>query len=107
MPRAEMLLDNPMLVKHLRSRLRRGQVLPWVSVIVVLCLCVVWAGQAFGIYANGTALAMVLGLEVLILVFAGAQQVGGAVGGARESGILDFHRVSPQPPSWLARPSTR
>ncbi len=102
MPSAEFLFDNPVLVKHLRSRLRPAQVAPWLAVALILCLCIVWAGQAFGIYANGVAMSLILGLEVLILVFAGAQQVGGSIGGARESGILDFHRVSPQPPSWLA-----
>lgn len=101
MTRSDALLDNPLLVKHVRSRLRPGQMLPWLSLVVVVCLCVLLSGEFFGAYATGTALSIMLGLEMFILVFLGAQQVGAAVSSARESGILDFHRVSPQPPSWL------
>lgn len=102
MARLDAILDNPLLVKHVRSRLRPGQLLPWLAMVVVICLCILLSGQYFGTYATGTALSLTLGLQVFILAFLGAQQVGSAVSGARESGILDFHRVSPQPPSWLA-----
>jgi hypothetical protein len=95
------VLDNPMLTKHARSRLRRGQVIPWAVVVFVLCLLIVWFGQASGGLESGSALATMLGLETLILAIVGAQQVLTSVGGARESGVLDFHRVSPQPPLWL------
>ena len=101
-PDLAIVLDNPMLVRHLRARLRRGQVVPWLSVVLILCLAIGWAGQAFDLFLGGQALGMILGLEVLILAFIGSAQIGGAIAGARESGILDFHRVSPQPPSWLA-----
>jgi hypothetical protein len=74
----------------------------WVAVVVVLCLAIIWAGQAWNLIANGGALTFLLGLQVILLAFIGASQVGGSVGGARETGIIDFHRVSPQPPSWLA-----
>ncbi len=102
MPRFDIVRDNPMLTKHIRSRLRPSQVLPWAVVILVVCLCIVFAAQAFNLFRNGLALSMVLGLELIILAAGGSQQVAGSVGGARESSVLDYHRVSPQKPSWLA-----
>ncbi|MEJ7638558.1 MAG: hypothetical protein WKF75_11435 [Singulisphaera sp.] len=95
------LLDNPILTKHARSRLRLGELAPWVVVVLVLCLVIRWAGQAFDLFIQGTALAFLLGLQAILLVFVGATQVGGAIGGARASGIIDFHRVSPLPSSWM------
>lgn len=97
-----LILDNPILTKHARTRLRRGQLTSWLAVIIVLSMAVVWAGQVFNGIANGAALAFILGLQTIVLVFIGATQVGGAVGGARESGIIDFHRVSPVPPAKMA-----
>lgn len=101
MSRADLVFDNPMLTKHLRSRLRPTQVAPWLVVVVILCLFIIWAGQAFNWLNNGFALSLLLGLEAIILAIVGTQQVAGSVGGSRESGVLDFHRVSPQPPTWL------
>ena len=101
MAMADIVLDNPMLIKHLRSRLRPAQVAPWVVVVAILCLFIVWSGQAFNWFRNGFSLSLMLGLEAILLAIVGTQQIAGAVGSARESGVIDFHRVSPQPPSWL------
>lgn len=95
------LVDNPILIRHIRTRLRLSQFLPWVAVVLVLCLSVVWASQAWGFINDGKGLTFLLGLESVILVFIAGAQVGGAVGGVRESGIIDFHRVSPLPPFWM------
>ena len=91
-------LDNPIFVKHLRSRLRRPQVMPAAVVVLVLCLCISYGGYQLGGFANGGAFGTLLGLQSIILAIIGASQVSTAVGGARESGILDFHRVSPLSP---------
>lgn len=99
---SDVVLDNPILMKHARTRLRRRQLGMWLAVVLILCLAIVWAGQAFNWIDNGAALTFLLGLQSILLVFVGATQVGGAVGGARESGIIDFHRVSPVPPAELA-----
>lgn len=98
----DIILDNPILVKHIRTRLRRQQVLMWLSTVLILCLGIVWAGQAWNLISNGAAFTFLLGLQTILLGFIGAAQIGGAVGGARESGIIDFHRVSPLPPLWMA-----
>jgi hypothetical protein len=102
MSSADILLDNPILVKHLRTRLRRQPLLLWLSTVMILCLGIVWAGQAWNVINNGAAFTFLLGLQTVVLGFIGASQIGGAVGGARESGIIDFHRVSPLPPLWMA-----
>ncbi len=99
---AEILLDNPILMKHVRTRLRRQPLVLWLSSVLILCMGIVWAGQAWNVINNGAAFTFLLGLQAILLGFIGAAQIGGAVGGARESGIIDFHRVSPLPPLWMA-----
>jgi hypothetical protein len=91
-------LDNPLFVKHLRSRLRRPQVMPSAVVVLVICLCISYAGYELRWFTNGVAFRILLGFQSIILGIIGASRVSSAVGGARESGILDFHRVSPLSP---------
>lgn len=99
---ADILLDNPILVKHMRTRLRRQPLVMWLCVVLLVCFGIVWAGQAWNVITNGAAFTFLLGLQAILLVFIGAAQISGAVGGVRESGIIDFHRVSPLPPLWMA-----
>jgi hypothetical protein len=94
-------LDNPLLVKHLRSRLRLSPLFTSIVVVQVLCLCIAWYGYVAVSFADGGAFGLLLTLQAVILVVMGATQVGSAVGGARSSGILDFHRVSPVSPTAL------
>jgi len=94
-------LDNPILVKHLRSRLRIQPLITAIVVVQVLCVCIAWAGFQLGSFASGGAFGLLMSLQAIILVIMGAAQVGTAVGGARGSGILDFHRVSPVSPAAL------
>jgi len=96
---AELLFDNPILMKHVRSRLRPTQVVPWVAVAVVLGACVAWAGHNVPWVGDPSAAMILVGMQILTLTFGGANQINASLGGARESGILDFHRVSPVPPS--------
>ncbi len=94
------VFDNPIIVKHVRSRLRAAQLIP--GIIVVLCLASLftWIGFYFNSFYNGTTLGILSSIAFLILVIGGSNQVANAVGSAKESGILDFHRVSPLSP-WL------
>jgi hypothetical protein len=96
------VLDNPILVKHARSRLRPSQALPWAAVVLVLSATIAWAGDATWIIGPSAALTGLLGLQVLTLVYGGSNQINASLGGARESGLLDFHRVSPVPPGRIA-----
>ncbi len=94
-------LDNPIFVKHVRSRLRRQPVAAGVVVVAVLCLCIAWAGYELDSFQNGRAFEWLVMLQAVILVAIGGSQVGVAVAGAGKSGILDFHRVSPLTPAQL------
>jgi hypothetical protein len=91
-------LDNPILVKHLRSRLRPQGFFSAMVVVVALCLCIVYAGYELNMFASGGAAGWLLALQIIILIFMGSSQVGASVNGARVSGILDFHRVTPMTP---------
>jgi hypothetical protein len=99
---ADIVLDNPILIKHVRSRLRRGAIVPGLVTVLCFCFLILWAGFEIPWMTHVGALAMLLGLQIILLAVMGAQQVAGAVGGARATGILDFHRVSPLPPVWVA-----
>ena len=96
--RIQAWLDNPIFVKHLRSRLRLQPLLSAIVVVQALCLCIAWAGFQIGSFATGGAFAALLILQIIIIVAIGGAQVATAVGGTRTSGILDFHRVSPLSP---------
>jgi hypothetical protein len=93
--------DNPILIKHVRSRLRPQAFFSSLAVVVILCLCILWAGYQLDMFASGGAAGWLLALQTVILVIMGASQVNGSVNGARASGILDFHRVSPMTPTEL------
>src|ERR1700722_233867 len=94
-------LDNPILVKHIRSRLRKQPLAAAMVVVFVFCICIAWAGIQLQSLASGGTFGLLLGLQSVILIVMGATQVGSAVGAARASGILDFHRVSPLTPTEL------
>ena len=99
--RIQAWLDNPIFVKHLRSRLRLQPLLSAIVVVQALCLCIAWAGFQLDSFANGGAYSVLLILQIIIIVAIGGAQVASAVGGSRASGILDFHRVSPLSPTEL------
>ena len=37
-------LDNPIFIKHVRSRLRKQPLAAAAVVVMVLCMCIAWAG---------------------------------------------------------------
>ena len=94
-------LDNPIFVKHLRSRLRAQPLGAAMVVALVLCICIAWGGYQLDAFHNGGAFGALLALQAVILIVMGASQVGSSVNAARASGILDFHRVSPLTPGQL------
>ena len=94
-------LENPIFVKHLRSRLRKQPLIAAIVVVQALCLCIVWAGYQLGSFESVGSFRLLFMLQIIILVVLGGAQAGSAVSGARASGILDFHRVSPLSPAEL------
>ena len=99
---APWLFDNPILIKHLRSRLRRTQATSLALVVLVVCVCLLWAGfQGLGMKDGGLFVAF-FSLQGLALHLAGMSQVASSIGQVNDSGVLDFHRISPLPPTTTA-----
>ncbi|OJW12356.1 MAG: hypothetical protein BGO49_21100 [Planctomycetales bacterium 71-10] len=94
-------LDNPIFVKHLRSRLRPQAMATGASIVALICLCIVYGGFQSRPFDGRMAFAALMGVQFVVLGLVGSVQVGAAVGGAKGTGILDFHRVSPQTPTEL------
>ena len=105
----DVVLDNPILTKHARARLRRSQLMPGAVIVLMLCVTICWGGITAYYKAVG-ALGLIVALQAVILLIAATQQIAVSVGGGRASGILEFHRVSPVPPAevalgyWLGAP---
>jgi hypothetical protein len=116
------LLDNPLITKHLRSRLRPAAFYPLLVVVALLCLVIVGgatfaelnyqysqimggprpAGRAAMPAPFLIATVLLTVLQGIALLLGGTSEAASAVANAKEKGILDFHRISPQPLSWLA-----
>lgn len=94
------VLDNPLLVKHMRSRLRPAPTLSSILIVIVVACMILWGGAAVG--SVGRGLPLLLSMQGVILLLLGTSQVGASAGAARDSGILEFHRVSPVRPVDLA-----
>lgn len=105
-----LLVDNPVIVKHLRSRLRPAQAVPGAIALVCLAATLTWlafatgaaGGGAGGFIGGSVVFSLLWCLLALVLVGLGSDQVATAVSTARETGILDFHRISPLPPAAVA-----
>lgn len=95
-------LDNPIFVKHLRSRLRPQAMATGAAITLLVCLCIVYAGFQSRSFDARMVFATLMGVQFVLLGLMGSVQVGAAVAGAKGTGILDFHRVSPQTPTELA-----
>src|SRR5262245_23460129 len=93
--------DNPIFVKHVRSRLRPQAFFTSLAVVLILCLCIAYGGYQLQSFQSGGAAGALLALQAVLLVIMSAGQVGASVNGARASGILDFHRVSPLTPTQM------
>jgi hypothetical protein len=91
-------LDNPIFVKHARSRLRPQASATAAAITIMIGLCILYGTFQVRGFASGDGFTALLVLQFIILAIMGSTQVGASVGTARASGILDFHRVSPQSP---------
>ena len=104
-----LISDNPLLVKHLRSRLRLQHLLPMLAVVVIISTLITWAAFPTEEHSVNHLLQARLGafiglliLQGVLLLLGGTASVAGSVALARESGMMDFHRISPQRPVALA-----
>lgn len=102
MSAAALLTENPLIVKHCRSRLRGQQLGPAMVGVVVVAILILWGAIASRSLQAGGGFVTLLFLQGAILFLGGSSQVAASVAHARDSGILDFHRISPQSPRSLA-----
>lgn len=93
--------DNPILVKHIRTRLRPQALFTWLAIVALIGLLVAYAGFELDIFKTGGAAGWLIAIQVVLLGVIGSSQVNASVNGARASGILDFHRVTPMTPTEL------
>src|SRR5262245_59330983 len=91
------LAENPLFIKHVRSRMRRSQLMPSIVMVCFFSLCIVvlemkvwWPGSVVGSV-------MFVFMQGIILLLMGGSQVAAAVASIKESGMLDFHRITPVP----------
>ena len=61
-------LDNPIFVKHVRSRLRRQPTMAAVSLMYVTCLCILFAGFQLGFLYSGGYFATIFLVQCIVLV---------------------------------------
>jgi hypothetical protein len=99
---SELVTDNPILIKHVRSRLRRPQGTYLVITVFLVAACLMWAGHLGNILDDGPIFVMFFAIQALALHLAGTSQVASSISQSNDSGILDFHRVSPLSPSATA-----
>jgi hypothetical protein len=90
------VFGNPLILKFVRSRLRMHQAWAAAIAVVLICACIVWWGVASREPNYDVQLVSLLVLQVLLISIIGTSEVASAVAQARDVGILDFHRISPQ-----------
>jgi hypothetical protein len=102
------LAENPLFVKHLRARMRRSAVISSVVVVLFLCICIMvieyFQKEAMKFAARGgppvdynVGMWMMAAMQALLLNLMGGSQVAQSISGVKESGILDYHRITPLP----------
>ena len=79
------LLDNPLLVKHARSQLRRPHLVAFTSVLLLSCLCVIGGRFVDQRLSPDVALIVLLTVQGCLLVVMGTVRVAEAVGRASSS----------------------
>jgi hypothetical protein len=93
----KLLFDNPILIKHIRTRMRRPQAFYLGIVAVTICLSIMWAGWYGGGLDNGVIFSLMIFGIGAVLQLGGTSQVSSSISLTNDTGILDFHRVSPLP----------
>ncbi|MBI1322860.1 hypothetical protein GC170_06715 [bacterium] len=97
--RFDWLFDNPIIIKQTRVRLKRSSLFSWVAMLALLAMGHMWMEYQFGTQRYDRSAGYTLAGMIFFLLIIGSQQTGMLVGSTRASGMLDFHRLSPQSPS--------
>lgn len=97
-----LVLDNPLIIRHMRSRLRLGPTLSQAIAVATVCIFFAWLTHYIHGIDGASSVLIMIGIQVLLLTIGGAVGINTSLGGARATGILDFHRVAPFPPAGIA-----
>jgi hypothetical protein len=99
--RFDWLLDNPIIIRQSRVRLKRSSLISWVAMLALLAMGHMWLEFQMQTQRYDRSAGYVLVGMFFFLLVIGSQQTGMLVSSTRSSGMLDFHRLSPQSPSSL------
>ena len=81
-----MWVDNPLFVKHVRSRLRKGQFLAPAVVTAAICGLEAYSAYTYNYFSTGWAFGVYVTIQAITLGMMGAAQVSSwEAGGAAES----------------------
>jgi hypothetical protein len=95
----KLLFDNPILIKHIRSRTRKSQLMPTLLIVFILSCCIMWGGYEGQGLKNGVTFGILFVMMAIVMQLGGTSQVASSMGQTNDSGVLDFHRISPLPAS--------
>ncbi|MGZ0169126.1 MAG: hypothetical protein ACKVHE_06200 [Planctomycetales bacterium] len=95
----QLLFDNPILVRHIRSNLRPPRAGYFTGIVVLLGSLVMFAGYKAGVLGSPGFFCFFFGAQTLALQLAGTSQVASSISASNDSGILDFHRIAPLSPT--------
>jgi hypothetical protein len=95
------LANNPLFVKHVRSRLRRAALIPGLLVTALIGIGIIVLHERVFMDPQRPepiiASVMFSVLQGLILFLMGGSQVASAASHINESGLIDMHRITPMP----------
>lgn len=90
------LTDNPIIIKQARVRLKRSSIISTMMIVGVLASAVIWMEFQFNTKRYDRSAGYILGGMVFLLLIIGSQMLGVMINSTRATGMIDFHRLSPQ-----------
>lgn len=94
----QMLFDNPLLIRHLRSNLRAPRPGYLTGIVVLLSSLLMFAGYKAKALDDSGFYTFFFSCQILAMCLAGTSQVAASISNSNDSGILDFHRITPLSP---------
>lgn len=95
----QILIDNPLFVRHVRSNLRPPRAAYLTGIVVLLSSLLMFAGYKAGGLDSPGFFGFFFGAQALAVLLAGTSQVASSISASNDSGILDFHRIAPLSPT--------
>lgn len=93
-----MIFDNPIIIRQTRVRLRRSSIVTWLMFVGLISCSLLWMEFQFGRQRYDRSAGYIMGGMVFMMLIVGTQQVGLMLNAVRATGMIDFHRLSPQSP---------